>query len=57
MHALTNAYWVIVKRILCYLKAISNHGLHITCSSFFSHYIFIDVGYASSVDDRKSNSG
>jgi hypothetical protein len=57
MHAFTNAYWVIVKRILRYLKAISNHGLHITCSSYFSHYIFIDVGYASSVDDRKSNSG
>jgi len=57
MYAPADAYWDAVKRILCYLNGTIFFGLHITCSSFFSLHGFINVDWASSVDDRKSMSG
>jgi len=55
MHALAYSYWVVVKRILRYLKGTTSFGLHITRSSSFSLYGFTDADWASSVDDRKSS--
>ena len=57
MHASADAYWVAVKRILCYLNGTISFGLHITCSSSFSLHGFTNVDWASSVNGRKSISG
>jgi len=43
MHASTNAYWVVVKRIMCYLWGTFSFGLHITRSSSFDLHDFMDV--------------
>jgi hypothetical protein len=41
MHASTNAYWIIVKCILCYLYATTSHGLQITSSlNLFSSLVY-----------------
>lgn len=42
---------------MCYLKAIANHGLHITSSFSFALHSFIDVDWADSVDDCKFTYG
>lgn len=56
MHALVDAYWVVVKRILCYLNGSVSFGLHITYSSSFSLHGFTNVDWASNVDGHKSTS-
>jgi hypothetical protein len=57
MHALTNSHWAAIKRILCYLKGMTTHGLHITHSTSFVLHGFTDVDWAGSIDDRKSTGG
>ena len=53
MHALAYSYWVVVKRILRYLKGTTSFGLHITRISSFSLHGFTGADWASSVDDHK----
>ena len=43
MHAPTNSHWAAVKHILCYLKGTTSYGFHITRSSSFVLYGFIDA--------------
>jgi len=57
MHAPTDFYWDVIKRILSYLKGTVTHGLHITCSSYLTLHGFIDADWPGSVDDRKSTGG
>jgi hypothetical protein len=57
MHAPTDSHWVVVKRILRYLRGTASHGLHITRSSSFALHGFTDADWASSVEDRKSTGG
>jgi hypothetical protein len=57
MHAPIDSHWVVVKRILCYLKGTTTHGLHITRSFSFVLHNFIDADWACNIDDRKSTGG
>ena len=57
MHAPTNSHWAAMKCILCYLRGMASHGLHITSSSSFSLHGFIDADWVGSVEDRKSMGG
>jgi hypothetical protein len=43
MHAPTYSHWVVVKRILRYLKGTTTHDLHITRSSSFALHGFINT--------------
>jgi len=55
MHAPTNSHWVVVKRILRYLKGTISYGFLITRGFFFfSLHGFIDADWVGSIDDRKS---
>jgi len=57
MHALTDSHWVVVKRILRYLKGTTSYGFHITRGSSFALHGFTDADWAGSIDDRKSTGG
>jgi hypothetical protein len=58
MHAPTNSYWVVVKRILRYIKGTISYGFLITRGFFFFFFFslhgFIDADWVGSIDDRKS---
>jgi hypothetical protein len=43
MHALTKSHWVVVKRILRYLKVTSSFSLHLTRGSSLSLHRFTDA--------------
>jgi hypothetical protein len=43
MHASTEDHQVAVKRILCYLQAMTSYGLHVTQGSSLSLYSFTDT--------------
>jgi histone deacetylase 1/2 len=55
IHAPTDSYWAVVKRILRYLRGTASHGLHITCGSFFALHGFTDADWVGIVEDRKSD--
>jgi len=57
MHAPTESHWVVVKRILRYLKGTSSYSIHLTHGSYLSLHGFTYADWAWSVDDRKSTSG
>jgi hypothetical protein len=57
MHAPTDSHWVVVKRILRYLKGTTSYGFHITRGSSFALHGFTDADWAGSIDDRKSTGG
>jgi len=57
MHAPTDSHWVVVKRILRYLKGTTFYGFHITQGSSFALHGFTDADWADSIDDRKSMGG
>jgi hypothetical protein len=57
MHAPTEGHWVVVKRILRYLKGTSSFGLHLTRDSALSLHGFIDADWADSIDNKKSMVG
>ena len=57
MSAHTDSHYTIVKHILRYLKATTNHGLHINHSSSFSLHRFTNVDGIGSINDYKSTSG
>jgi hypothetical protein len=42
---------------MCYLQGTATYSLHITRSSFFALHGFMNVDWASGIDDRKSNGG
>jgi hypothetical protein len=54
MHAPTNSHWVVVKRILRYLKGTTSYGFLITRGFFFSLHGFTDADWVGSINDRKS---
>ena len=54
MHALTEDHQVAVKRILCFLQAMTSYGLHVTQGSSLSLHGFTDTDWTGSVDDHKS---
>lgn len=53
----TTDNWVLVKRILRYLKGTSNYGLFFSKSLNTHLNVYTDADWASCVDDRKSTSG
>ena len=57
MSALTTSHWVFVKRILRYLKGTLIHGILLQPSSSLDFQGYIDVDWASCLDDRRSTSG
>ena len=57
MQAPTDEYWSAVKRILCYLKFIIQHGLFLSRHSSVQLTAFTDADWAGSIDDWKSTSG
>jgi hypothetical protein len=64
MHAPTESHWVVVKRILRYVKGTSSFGLHLTHGSSLSLHGsslslhgFTDADWAGSIDDQKSTGG
>jgi len=57
MHAHADAYWVVIKCILHYLKGTIFFGLHITRSSSFFLYGFTNADWADSVNNHKSIGG
>lgn len=55
-----DSYWIVVKRILRYLKGTISHGLHLRPASPASPLkltALSDADWASDVDDRRSTSG
>jgi len=57
MHAPTDSYWAVVKRILRYLQGTASYGFHITWGTSFALHGFPNADWAGSIDDRKSTSG
>ena len=56
MHCLTQTHWTATKRLLRYLKKTIFHGINIKETSSPTLTCFLDVDWASSLDDRKSTS-
>jgi len=46
MHAPTDSYWAVVKRILRYLKGTTSYGFHITRGTSFALHGFTNVDWA-----------
>ena len=57
MHNPTTNHWMVVKRILRYIKGTINHGLSFTKSSRLTLTCFSDADWADNLDDRLSISG
>ena len=57
MHAPTNSHYVVVKRILHYLKGTTFYSFYITQGSSFALHGFTDANWAGSIDDCKSTGG
>ncbi|XP_043698868.1 uncharacterized mitochondrial protein AtMg00810-like [Telopea speciosissima] len=57
MHNPTLDHWMTVKRILCYIKGTTSHGIVIRPISKFELTAFTDADWARCPDDRKSTSG
>ena len=53
----SETHWMILKRILRYLKGTISYGLYFQQASDFSIHGYNDVDWASCLDDRKSTSG
>ncbi|KAL5820074.1 hypothetical protein ACOSQ4_023916 [Xanthoceras sorbifolium] len=54
MHRPTSNHWVVVKRVLRYLKGSINHGLLISRGSPLRLHAFADADWAGDPDDRRS---
>ena len=55
-----DSHWVVVKRILRYLKGTLFHGLFLQPASIskpMAPYAFCDADWALDIDDRRSTSG
>jgi hypothetical protein len=52
-----DTHWPVVKQILRYLKHTIDHGLLIRKCSSNQLFAFLDVDWASCLDDRRSTSG
>lgn len=57
MQRLSTGHWLVVKRILRYLKGTINFGLHLRPSSSVALHGFSNVDWAGNPDDRCSVSG
>jgi hypothetical protein len=57
LSAPTTSHWVVVKRILCYLRATSTFGIHITMSGSSLLSAFSDADWAGNPDDHHSTGG
>ena len=57
MHQPTNYHWLVVKRILRYLKGSLSHGIFLSAALYLSLSAFADSDWASCPNDRKSTSG
>ena len=53
----TTTHWNVVKRILCYLKSTSSHGISLHASLSFELQGYTNADWASSPDDRHSTGG
>jgi hypothetical protein len=56
-HAPTDVHWVVVKRILRYLKGCTKLSLKIVKNSSLLVRAFSDADWAGCLDDRKSTGG
>ncbi|XP_075633672.1 uncharacterized protein LOC142606162 [Castanea sativa] len=56
MHQPTTTQWIVVKRILCYLKSTPTHGLFYQPGSLRLE-AYSDADYAGNLDDRHSTGG
>jgi hypothetical protein len=54
MHKSTTLHWVVVKRILRYLKGTLNYGITINASNDFNFHAFSDSDWAGCPNDRRS---
>ncbi|XP_019183579.1 PREDICTED: uncharacterized protein LOC109178412 [Ipomoea nil] len=57
MHSLTTEHWVMLKRVLRYVKGTLHFGLFIRLSSSLAVHAFSDSDWAGDPSDRKSTSG
>lgn len=57
MHAPRDAHATLLKRILCYLKGTTDHGLHLCASTSPTLTAYRDADWAGCPDTRRSTSG
>ena len=50
-------HWQALKRVLCFVKGILDHGIYIQRTSRLAIFGYLDVNHACSQDDRRSVSG
>jgi hypothetical protein len=57
MHAARNAHWNFVKRILCYVRGSTGHGVLLRASTSTMLTAYTDADWAGCPDTRRSTSG
>jgi hypothetical protein len=57
LHAPTDEHWVVVKRILRYLKACTKVGLKIARNNSLLVSAFLDADWTGNLDDRRFTGG
>jgi hypothetical protein len=57
MHAPTEHHVVMLKRILCYIKGTTTHGLHRAAATTPIIIAYTDIDWAGYLDTRRSTSG
>ncbi|PKI49294.1 hypothetical protein CRG98_030312 [Punica granatum] len=57
MHKSSVTHWLVVKRILRYIKGTITYGLHLRPGSISSLHGYSDADWAGNPDDRRSVSG
>lgn len=56
MHRPTSTHWLVVKRVLRYLKGTAHYGVFLSATSPMTLHAFVDADWASDADTRHSTS-